>query len=246
MKSIAIYSLKGGVGKTTTCTNLAYCAAQQNRVSLIWDLDPQGAATFYYQLKPKIKGGIERMLGKKGHLGNFIKETQYADLDVLPADLSYRQLELFLDEMKKSKKKLRRSLQALASEYEYVFLDCPPSLGTLARHIFEMSDYVLFPLVPTTLSERAFQQVYKYFKQEKLDAGRLIPFFSRVDRRKKLHLETIHAFSQKYPQTLATHIPNSAIVERMGIQQAPVSTYARRSAPAQAFHLLWQEVDSLP
>lgn len=245
MKVIAVYSSKGGVGKTTTCVNLAYCAAQQQQVSLLWDLDPQGAATFYYQLKSKVKGGAEKLFAKKSHLLNYVKETQYPNLDVLPADLSYRQLDLLLGEMKKSEKRFKVLLRELRTEYAYVFIDCPPTLNLLAGHIFEVADYVLFPTVPTTLSERAFGQVERFFKDRGHNRQKLIPFFSMVDRRKKLHRDTVACFGATHPQTLRTAIPNSAVIERMGVNQAPVQAYSRQSAPSKAYQDLWRELQGM-
>ena len=104
MEVIALYSMKGGVGKTTTCVNLAYLAAQAGYVSLVWDLDPQGAASFYLGEKAHIRGGAKKLIGKKTHLGNHVQMTRYQGLDLIPADISHRNLDLLLDDLKKSRK----------------------------------------------------------------------------------------------------------------------------------------------
>ncbi len=245
MKVIAVYSLKGGVGKTTTCVNLSYCAAMTGMISLIWDLDPQGAATFYYQLRPKVRGGAAAMLGKQAHLGNFTKSTSHKNLDIIPSDLSYRHLDLMLEEMKKSKARLKKSLDELSTEYQYVFIDCPPSINVLAEHIFEVADVVLFPIIPTTLAERAFVQVRKLFKKNGYDREKLLPFFSLVDKRKKLHKDTLEDFRQRYPETLETLIPSASLIEKMGIYQSPLPSYAPLSPSAIAYKSLWLEVAGL-
>lgn len=245
MQIIALYSMKGGVGKTSACVNLAHLAAREGFVTLLWDLDPQGAATYYLGHKAKLKGGAARLLGSESHLANLARETTYDRLDLIPADLSYRNLDLLLDELKKSKRHLQQLLRELETEYEYVFLDCPPVLGLLADHLFEVVDVLLFPLIPTTLSERAYQRVRKYVKQSEYDRSKLLPFFSLVDGRKRMHREVQIDFSLKHPHTLSTVIPDAAVVEQMGTQRAPLSAYAPHSPAAEAFRRLWGEVKAL-
>ncbi len=245
MQVIALYSMKGGVGKTSACVNLAYLSAMEGNVSLVWDLDPQGAATFYLGEKARIKGGAEKLLGKSGHLGNYTRSTDYPRLDLIPSDLSNRNLDLILDDLKKSKQKMASLLSELETEYQYIFLDCPPVLGVLAEHLFEVSDIILFPTIPTVLSERAYQQVHKYFKKNGYDRGRLFPFFSMVDSRKRMHRDIQINFSLDHPHTLGTPIPFASIVEQMGARRQPLHAYAPNTPASDAFKRLWGEVRNI-
>ena len=128
MKVLATYNIKGGVGKTATAVNLAHVAAAQGNRVLVWDLDPQGAATFYFRVKPKVKGGGKAIVRGSLELGDAIKATDFDNLDLVPADFSYRHLDLWLDDAKKPLVRIRRALRQVSEEYDYVFLDCPPSI----------------------------------------------------------------------------------------------------------------------
>ena len=86
MKVIASYNLKGGVGKTTAAVNLAYLSARQGRRTLLWDLDPQGAATYLFRVKPRVKGGSPKLVRGSRPMLEAIKATDFAQLDLLPAD----------------------------------------------------------------------------------------------------------------------------------------------------------------
>ena len=100
MKVIATYNIKGGVGKTATAVNLAWLAAQEGAPTLIWDLDPQGATSYYFRIKPRIKGGGKKLLQGKRDLDGYIRGTDYHWLDLLPADFSYRNMDILLDHTK--------------------------------------------------------------------------------------------------------------------------------------------------
>ena len=242
MKVIATYNIKGGVGKTATAINLAYLAAQEGAPTLVWDLDPQGATSYYFRVKPRIKGGGKRLVQGKRDLEDFIRGTDYELLDLLPADFSYRNMDLFLERAKKPAQQLRKLLSPFKSEYYYVFLDCPPSISLASESVFGAADAILLPTIPTTLSLRTCQQVLKFFRQHSLDTVKVLPFFSMVDLRKQLHRVIVENPPDFMSDTLQARIPYSSDVERMGIYRAPLAEYAPRSPSARCYAALWEEV----
>jgi len=241
MKVIALYNIKGGVGKTAACVNLAYSCATSGKKTLLWDLDSQGAASYYFNVKPVVKGGTKKLFKTKS-IADLVKETDIENLDLLPADFSYRHMDLFLDAEKNSKKRMREFIGRFADDYDVLFLDCPPSFSLVSENVFNSSDVMLVPLIPTTLSLRTCDQILDYVKDhKKLDLD-VMPFFSMVDRRKKLHADTAGAGPKQIKGLLQASIPYLSIVESMGVKRAPVGVFAPRSAAAAAFDALWREV----
>ena len=242
MKVLASYNIKGGVGKTAAAVNLAYAAAREGARVLVVDLDPQAAATFYFRVKPKVKGGGKGLVSGKRDLDALIKATDHDRLDLIPADFSFRNLDLLLDAEKKSKKRLAKLLKPLAGEYDVVILDCPPSVSLVSEAVFHAADALVVPLIPTTLSLRTYEQLQAFRAEEDLAGLALLPFFSMVDRRKALHRAVVDRFPDDHPEALATVIPYASVVERMGTERAPLATFAPRSPAAAAYAALWAEI----
>jgi len=243
MRVLSIYNMKGGVGKTAAAVNLGYLAAAEGKRVLIWDLDPQGATSFYFRVKPKVKGGGKKIIKGKCDLGELIKGTDFDNLDLLPSDFSYRDLDLRFSKEKQSR--LKRLIDPLRKEYDLIVFDCPPSISELSEQVFRASHLLLVPLVPTTLSLRTLDQLRGFMKKEKVRKLKVRTFFSMVDRRKNMHRDILEGFPAKEKWGLSAFIPYSSIVEKMGEERRPVIAYAPRSAPAQSFRELWRQVDKL-
>ncbi|MEY3787884.1 MAG: hypothetical protein RLZ75_2091, partial [Pseudomonadota bacterium] len=169
MKIVALYSIKGGVGKTSSAVNLAYISASKGYRTLVWDLDPQGASSYYFRIKPKIKGGSKDLIAGKRDLEGLIKGTDFENLDLLPADFSFRNLDLVLDTKKKPTSQIRKLLKPLAEDYDFIFLDCPPSISLLSEAVFAATDILLTPIIPTTLSLRTLEQLKVFIAEHELD-----------------------------------------------------------------------------
>ena len=241
---IACYNIKGGVGKTSTAVNLAYLASKGGVKTLIWDLDPQGAASFYYKVKPKIKGGIDRILDKKSDIEKYIKGTDYDNLDIFPADFSYRHMDLLLDDAKKPQKKLKKVLGQLTDQYDYIFLDCPPSISLVTESVFYASDVLLIPTIPTTLSLRTLEQIIKFRDKNALEDVKLLALFSMVDRRKLMHRLIVEKPPKINAVFLGATIPYASEIERMGVELKPVNVFARSSKSAHCYDAVWKEIRS--
>jgi cellulose biosynthesis protein BcsQ len=242
MKILASYNIKGGVGKTATAVNLSYLSAHEGARTLIWDLDPQGAATFYFRIRPKVKGGSKALLQGQRELAELIKGTDFENLDLLPSDFSYRTMDLLLDGSKNPTERLKQLLAPLAADYDYVFLDCPPGLTLLSESIFNAAQVLVVPVIPTSLSLRTLRQLLEFKRKNKLRNFKMLVFFSMADRRKQLHRDLMDALPEKYPDFLKAHIPYATEVERMGIERTPVAGFAAKSKSAVAYQELWDEV----
>lgn len=244
MKILASYNIKGGVGKTATAVNLAYLAAREGSKTLIWDLDPQGAASFYLRIKPKIKGGGKALIQRKKGLNDFIKGSDFENLDLLPADFSYRHMDLVLEDGKKPYCRLSKVLMPLADDYDWLFLDCPPSISLVSENVFNTAHAVLIPTIPTILSLRTLEQLEKFYIKHSLEVQRLLPFFSMVDLRKNLHKDIVENPPDSDIQFLRTFIPYASDIEAMGVHRTAVGVYASSSRSAEAYANLWREVKS--
>lgn len=235
MKSLAVFSVKGGVGKSALAVNLAHAAASLSaRRTLLWDLDTQGAATFTLRLAP---AGSARKGIAEGDLAPLVQASDYDRLHVLAADKSLRSLEKQLVEDDKAKR-LKKLIRGFDKDYDRVILDCPPGLTELAEQVFRAVDLLVVPMLPSPLSMRAYDQLVEHLaRHHKGSAPTLLPVFTMVDRRKTLHRQTVDA----HPDRPA--IPYAAAVETMAATQTPVLAGAPGTPAAKALAGLWTEVE---
>ena len=246
MKVVALYNLKGGVGKTASAVNLAWLAAADGLRTLLWDLDPQAAATYTFRLHPKVAGGARALVRGETALDDLVKASDYPGLDVLPADLRLRQLDRLLDSADRPRELFARLLQELEQPYDLVILDTPPTLGRAAEAVFVAADALLVPTIPTTLSLRTLEIVHEFTRSKKRHRRLLLlPFFCMVDRRKKLHRDLADLPTAADLPLLATRIPYSSPVEQMSARREPLPAYAPAGPAARAYRELWQEVRGL-
>jgi len=244
LKIIAIYNIKGGVGKTATAVNLSYLSSLDGARTLIWDLDPQGAASYYFKIKARIKGGGKGLVDGKRSMDDVIKGTDYENLDLLPADFSYRNMDIFLEHTKKPKQRLNKLLEPLADQYDHVFLDCPPSISSASESVFAAANILLVPTIPTTLSLRTYKQIRKFFRENDFDDMKVIPFFAMVDRRKQLHKMIVRHPPSFMSSVLRDYIPYASEVEKMGEHRAPLGVFAGKCQAAQSYRNIWDEVQT--
>ena len=242
MKVFATYNIKGGVGKTSTAVNLAYLAAREGRRTLLWDLDPQAAATFLFRVRPRVKGGGHGLVTGRRPIEAALRATDFANLDLLPADFSYRNMDLELDDTKKRTRRLGQLLNGFAGDYDVVFLDCPPSISLMSENVLHAAETLLVPLIPATLSLRTFDQLTRFVADSQKPRPEVVAFFSMADRRKRLHRDVIEALPRDRTRVAETVIPALSIIEQMAERRAPVPAFAPASRAARCYEELWAEV----
>lgn len=237
MATIAVYSLKGGVGKTTLAVNLAWCAATLSaRRTLLWDLDPQAASTYLLPIEGKQRDVAQAAFTKDVDLEKLIRPTTVERLDLIGADSSLRSLDLTFHELDK-KKRLAKLLATIDSRYDRVILDCPPGLTETSEQVMRAADLIVVPVIPSPLATRAFEEVTAWLNRHGGRKLRVMPVHAMVDRRRKLHAEALAAHPD-WPV-----VPMASVIEAMAAKRAPVGSFAGRTQAARALADLWQAVE---
>ncbi len=241
MKILAIYSGKGGVGKTATAVNLSAVIAQTGRRVLLCDMDSQGAASYYFRIVPKKKYNSSKLLA--GKFDKYIQQTEFTGLDLMPAHFSFRNLDLALGRIREEGRSnaLLGLFSPLQTKYDYLVLDCPPTLTILGENIIEAADLVITPVIPTSLSILALQRLLKLFKKKRVNRKKIGAFFSMVEQRKNMHNLYLDEYGD-HPLFLTTRIPFMAEIEKMGLCRNPVGSDGKTSLAAAQYKKLWQEI----
>jgi len=237
MAVIAIYSVKGGVGKTTIAANLAWFSATiSRRRTLLWDLDPAGGAGFLYGIEPGKRARAGSLFSRDVDPLEQIEHTAFDSLDLLPADESLRDLDNALVRIGK-KRRLERMTQTLSKRYERIVLDCPPVLNEVSAQVVRAADVVIVPLPPSPLSTRAFTLVTEEIRRHAKVHPPILPVFSMIDARRSLHREAREEHAN-WPI-----IPLASAVEQCAVRQLPVGAFAPASPAAKGFRQLWTAIE---
>jgi cellulose biosynthesis protein BcsQ len=154
-------------------------------------------------------------------------------------------MDIDLNDRPNPQRTLRRLLSPLASEFDVVILDTPPSLSLVSENVLRASDVVLVPLIPTVLSVRTFEQLATFTHELKGRKPKLRGYFSMLDRRRKLHTQILTDLPKENPLVSSIAIPSASAVEQMTVRREPLIVFAGKSPAALAFGELWDEVAGL-
>lgn len=238
VRSLAVFQLKGGVGKTTTAVNIAALAAAEGIRTLVWDLDPQGAATWCLGAEPELK---QDKVWRDGQpIGRYILRTPYDKLDVLAADLSLRKFHQSVADKRSARDIMSDAISMLGEDYGLVVVDCPPMISPQIEGVLQSVDRIMVPVEPSRLAIRAYEQSCHQLQWVK--KRQWLPFVTLIDRRKSAHVAWVNDVAPTIEALLPVFIAYSTSAERMLEQRAPVVSCLPNVPMSRNYRALWESV----
>ena len=245
---ISVANQKGGVGKTTTTVNLGACLASLGKRVLLVDMDAQGNATSGVGIrKPDVTQDIYDVLVNELPIAEATLVTEHENLSIVPATLQLAGAEIELTSMMARESRLKGSLAEVNDQYDYILIDCPPSLGHLTINSFTASDSILIPVQCEYYALEGLSQllntvrlVQKHFNPELEIEGVLLTMYdARTNLGNEVVEEVRKYFREKVYETI---IPRNIRLSEAPSHGKPINIYDSKSTGAESYRLLAQEV----
>ena len=241
-KAIAIFNQKGGVGKTTTNINLAACLAKKGKKILVLDIDPQGNTTSGLGIEKKAlkKSSYDLMIEDDINAEDVILKTGVDNLDIIPANVSLSGAEVELAIIRGREKRLKKALNQVKEKYDFIFIDCPPSLGLLTINSLRAGDSVLIPMQCEFYALEGVAQLMNTIEivrknlNEKLYVQGVI--LSMFDGRTNLSVQVVEEVKKYFREKVyKTVIPRNVRLAEAPSYGLPIIEYDPKSKGAEAY-----------
>lgn len=240
-KTVSIFNQKGGVGKTTTCINFAAALGMKKKKTLLVDIDPQGNSTSGVGVdKSDIEASTYDMLINDVAAKDILIQTEFKNLYLLPANMNLAGAELELAENEHRFKALKKALAPLVMDFDYIIIDCPPSLGLLSLNALVASDTLIVPLQCEYYALEGLSQLISTVRTVKQNHNEHLELegilFTMYDSRLKLNQQVMDEVDSFFPnKAYKTHIPRSVKLAEAPSFGKPVLYYEKYSKPSFAY-----------
>ncbi len=246
-KVISVANQKGGVGKTTTAINLSTVLAKKNKRTLLIDTDPQGNATSGVGAKKELEKSIYNVLIEDMAMEEAIVKTDVKNLSLCPSNINLAGAEVELVSMMSREMRLKEKLDEIKDNYDYIIIDCPPSLGLITLNAFTASDSVLIPVQCEYYALEGLGQLLNTIKLVKkhlnkdleIEGALLTMFDTRTNLSKQVVDEVKGYFGDKVYKTV---IPRNVKLSEAPSYGMPITIYDSHSKGAKCYDKLGREL----